>query len=128
MRKEILVIDGNKAIRFLLQTIFRKYYKVVAVPDGISAMEYLRRSSKPHLIIASPELDDMGDWKLIRHLSLSPLYNEIPLIVISSQNEYLLRANIMKYNVAECFSKPFDPLKLIGAADAILLGNRMHKV
>jgi CheY-like chemotaxis protein len=128
MRKEILVIDGNQAIRFLLQTIFRKYYKVVAVKDGISAMEHLRRNAKPHMIIASPELVDMGDWELIRHLSLSPLYNEIPLIVISSQPEIMLRANIMKYNVAECFSKPFDPLKLIAATDAILLGNRMHKL
>ena len=128
MRKEILVIDGNQAIRFLLQTIFRKYYKVVAVNDGISAMEHLRRNPKPHLIVASPELADMGDWDLIRHLSLSPLYNEIPLVVISSKPENMLRANIMKYNVADCFSKPFDPLRLIAATDAILLGSRMHKL
>ena len=127
MRKEILVIDGNKAIRFLLQTIFKRHYKVVGVPDGISAMEHLRHSHKPHLIIASPELSDMQDWELIKHLSLSPLYSEIPLIVISSREETALRAQTMRYKVLECFSKPFDPLKLIAATDAILMGSRLHK-
>ena len=128
MRKEILVIDGNKAIRFLIQTIFKRYYKVVSVPYGVAAMQYLRRQAKPNLIIGSPELDDMGDWELIRHLSLSPFYNDIPLIVISSQPEDMLQANVMKYNAVDCFSKPFNPLKLIGTVDALLLGSRIHKI
>jgi CheY-like chemotaxis protein len=101
---------------------------VVAVPDSIGAMSYLRRNAKPQLIIASPEMPDTGDWELIRHLSLSPLYNEVPLMVISSQPEDLLQANVMKYNVVECFSKPFDPLKLIAAVDSLLLGNKMFKI
>lgn len=128
MRKEILVIDGSRAIRFLIQTIFSRYYKVVAVADGVSAMEHLHRNTKPDLIIASPELADMGDWELIRHLSLSPMYNNIPLIVISSKPEDELRANLMKYNAVDAFSKPFDPLKLVAAADAILLGSKMHRI
>jgi DNA-binding response OmpR family regulator len=128
MRKEILVIDGSKAIRFLIKTIFSRHYKVVTVADGVGAMQYLRRHQKPHLMIVSPELDDMADWELIRHLSLSPLYNEVPLIVISSQPEDMLQANVMKYNAVECFSKPFDPLKLIATVDSLLLGSRMHKI
>lgn len=128
MRKEILVIDGSSAIRFLIQTIFSRHYKVVAAADGVSAMDYLRHNNKPDLIIASPELEDLGDWELIRHLSLSPMYNNIPLIVISSRPEAELRANLMKYNALDSFSKPFDPLKLIAAADAILLGSKMHRI
>lgn len=128
MRKEILVIDGSEAVRYLIQTIFRKHYKVVAVADGVSAMDYLRRGHNTDLIIASAELSDLQNWELIRHLSLSPLYNSIPLVVLSAQPEDELRANMMKYNAMECFSKPFDPLKLIAAVDNILLGSRMYTI
>ena len=47
MSKEILVIDGSKAMRFLLHTILKKHYKVVSVADGLSAMYYLARVPFP---------------------------------------------------------------------------------
>ncbi|HLO81995.1 MAG TPA: response regulator, partial [Chitinophagaceae bacterium] len=72
MKKEILIVEGSKAMRFLLHTIFKKHYKVVSVPDGISAMYFLRQGNKPDLIVLDPELSDMPDWELVKHLSLSP--------------------------------------------------------
>ena len=128
MRKEILVIDGSRAIRLLIRTIFRRFYRVVTVPDGISAMEYLRQGRNPDLVIASPELPDFSDWELIRHLSLSPFYTSIPILAISSRSADELSSDRMKYNLAGYFSKPFDPLKLIAEVDSILLGSRMHRI
>jgi CheY-like chemotaxis protein len=128
MKKEILVIEGSKAIRFLLHTIFGRHYNVVSVADGRSAMYHLRKGHRPDLIISDPELTDMQEWELVRHLSLNPLYNHIPQVVISSADEGQLRANAMKHNVAEYFTKPFNPLKLVEAVDTILLGSAMSKI
>lgn len=128
MKKEIMIVEGNKAMRFLLHTIFKKHYKVVSVPDGLSAMYALRQSNKPDLIIMDPDLSDMPDWELVKHLSLSPLYNEIPIVVISSYDENQLRANAMKHSVAEYYSKPFNPLKLVESVDALLMGSQIHKI
>jgi two-component system chemotaxis response regulator CheY len=128
MRKEILVIDGSRAIRLLINTILRRSYTVVAVPDGMLAMDHLRRGGNPDLVIASAELDDLRDWELIRHLCLSPLYHSIPILAISSRSAAELSTEGMKYNLAGCFSKPFDPLRLIAEVDCILLGSRMHRI
>lgn len=128
MKKEILIVEGNKAMRFLLHTIFKKHYKVISVPDGLSAMYALRQSNKPDLIIMDPDLADMPDWELVKHLSLSPLYNQIPIVVISSYDENQLRANAMKHSVAEYYSKPFNPLKLVESVDALLMGSQIHKI
>lgn len=128
MKKEIMIVEGNKAMRFLLHTIFKKHYKVVSVPDGLSAMYALRQSNKPDLIIMDPDLSDMPDWELVKHLSLSPLYNEIPIVIISSYDENQLRANAMKHSVAEYYSKPFNPLKLVESVDALLMGSQIHKI
>lgn len=128
MKKEILIVEGNKAMRFLLHTIFKKHYKVISVPDGLSAMYSLRQANKPDLIIMDPDLSDMPDWELVKHLSLSPLYNQIPIVVVSSYDENHLRLNAMKHSVAEYYSKPFNPLKLVESVDALLMGSQIHKI
>jgi len=128
MSKEILVIDGSKAMRFLLHTILKKHYKVVSVADGLSAMYYLRQGSLPHMIIVDPEINDMAQWELVKQLSLNNFYNQIPLVVISSDDEGTTKANAMKYNVAEYFTKPFNPSRLVESIDMILIGNHIIKV
>jgi DNA-binding response OmpR family regulator len=128
MRKEILVVDESKAIRFVLQTILRKHYKVTSVADGVSAMYCLRKNNLPDLIIINPDLNDFKDWELIRYLHNSHLYSSIPLMVISNQSEENTRLNAIKYQVANFFQKPFNPLYLLESVDNILIGSAVQKV
>ena len=127
MSKEILVIEGSKAMRFLLHTILKKHYKVVSVPDGLSAMYYLKQGSLPHMIIIDPEIADMPKWELVKQISLNSFYNQVPLVVISSNDEETTKINSMKYNVIEYFTKPFNPSRLIETIDMILVGNAVTK-
>jgi DNA-binding response OmpR family regulator len=127
MSKEILVIDGSKAMRFLLHTILKKHYKVVSVPDGLSAMYYLKQGSLPHMIIMDPDIADMPNWELVKQLSLNSFYNQIPLVVISSNDEEFTKINSMKYSVVEYFTKPFNPSRLVETIDMILVGNSINK-
>ncbi len=127
MSKEILVIDSSKAMRFLLHTILKKHYTVVSVADGLSAMHHLRQGTLPHMIIIDPQISDMPHWELVKQLSLNNFYNHIPMVVISSDDEDVTRANSMKYNVVEYFTKPFNPSRLVESIDMILIGNRVTK-
>jgi two-component system chemotaxis response regulator CheY len=128
MRKEIMVIDDSPAIRYMLQTILKKHYKVISVPDGVSAMYYLRQSAHPDLIIMDPELPDLADWELVRHLSGSHLYSSIPLMVISNESEEDTRSKSVLFGVMDFFLKPFNPISLLESVDNILVGNAMGKV
>jgi CheY-like chemotaxis protein len=128
MRKEILVVDDSKAIRFVLQTILRKHYKVTSVADGVSAMYCLRKHNLPDLIIINPDLNDFKDWELVRYLHNSHLYSSIPLMVISNQPEENTRLNAIKYQVVDFFQKPFNPLNLLESVDNVLVGSAFHKV
>ncbi|MCU0381399.1 MAG: response regulator [Chitinophagaceae bacterium] len=128
MRKEILVIDDSKAIRFMLHTILRKHYKVTSVADGVSAMYCLRKNQAPDLIIMNPELIDFPNWELVSYLQGSHLYASIPVIALSNQPESETRANAIKYGVVELFQKPFNPLRLLEAVDNLLVGNTLMKI
>jgi two-component system, chemotaxis family, chemotaxis protein CheY len=128
MRKEILVVDDSKAIRFVLQTILKKHYKVTSVADGVSAMYCLRKNNLPDLIIINPDLNDFRDWELIKYLHSSHLYSSIPLIIISNQPAESTRLNAIKYQVVDVFQKPFNPLNLLESVDSVLVGNAVYKV
>ena len=53
MRKEILVVDDSKAIRFVLQTILRKHYKVTSVADGVVASGTHTISHRSYFVMLS---------------------------------------------------------------------------
>jgi DNA-binding response OmpR family regulator len=128
MRKEILVIDDSKAIRFMLHTILRKHYKVTSVADGVSAMYCLRKNALPDLIILNPDLTDFPDWELVKYMQSSHLYSSIPLLVLSNQPEEDIRVNSIKYGVVDFFQKPFNPLRLLESVDNILVGSILSKI
>jgi DNA-binding response OmpR family regulator len=128
MRKEILVIDDSKAIRFMLHTILRKHYKVTSVADGVSAMYCLKKNNLPDLIILNPDLTDFPDWELVQYMHSSHLYSSIPLLVLSNQPEEDTRVNSIKYGVVDFFQKPFNPLRLLETVDNILVGSVLSKI
>jgi len=119
MKKQILAIDDSKAIRFLLQTVLGKDYQVITAPDGCSAMYWLSKKNLPDLIITDAQLPDMDNWELIEQLSISGLYRDIPMIVLSSLNKNETKSKCLQYGVAEHFTKPFNPIDLLEAVNKI---------
>jgi two-component system, chemotaxis family, chemotaxis protein CheY len=119
MKKQILAIDDSKAIRFLLQTVLGKDYQVITAPDGCSAMYWLSKKNLPDLIIIDAQLPDMDNWELVEQLSISGLYRDIPMIVLSSLNKNETKAKCIQYGVAEHFTKPFNPIDLQEAVNKI---------
>jgi two-component system, chemotaxis family, chemotaxis protein CheY len=119
MKKQILAIDDSKAIRFLLQTVLGKEYQVITAPDGCSAMYWLSKKNLPDLIIADAQLPDMDNWELVEQLSMSGLYRDIPMIVLSSLNKGETSVKCLQYGVAAHFTKPFNPEHLLEAIDKI---------
>ena len=119
MKKQILAIDDSKAIRFLLQTVLGKEYMVITAPDGCSAMYWLSKKNFPDLIIIDAQLPDMENWELVEQLSMSGLYKDIPMIVLSSLSNTETTTKCNQYGVAEYFTKPFNPIELLEKVNKI---------
>jgi CheY-like chemotaxis protein len=127
MKKQILVIDDSKAIRFLLQTVLGKDHQVITVPDGYSAMYYLTHRSHPDLIIADPQLPDMENWELVEQLSSSGMYGDIPVLVLSGLESKETELKCLEYGVAKYFLKPFNPVDLLECLDDLMKNGVMGR-
>jgi len=123
MKPLILVIDDNKAIRYLLQTILSKKYRVVSAPDAASAMFFLAEKNFPALIIADPVLADTPRWSLIEHLSESAMYKHIPIIVLSDADTSEVESKCIELGVAASYRKPFNPVTLMENIDQLVAGD-----
>ncbi|HVU95096.1 MAG TPA: response regulator [Puia sp.] len=120
MKKLILAIDDSKAIRFLLQTVFGREYQIVTVPDGYSALYFLNHRNLPDLIIADPRLPDMPDWELIRQISTSGMYGQIPVVVLSSLDRHETEMQCRDLGVVACFMKPFNPVEMLESVKLLM--------
>ena len=117
MKKQILAIDDSKAIRFLLQTVLGREYQVVTVPDGYSAMYYLSHRKLP----------DMENWELIRQLSSSGMYGDIPVLVLSGLDSKETALKCIEYGVVGHFLKPFNPVDLLSVIDNLVKSGELGK-
>jgi CheY-like chemotaxis protein len=120
MKQQILIIDGSKAIRFLLQTILGKKYQVITAPDGCSAMHWLSQRNEPDIIIADPQLPDMQNWELMEYLTSSGLYGSIPVIALSSLDKYETAQKCEELNIEQFFVKPFNPMDIHKAIENMI--------
>jgi CheY-like chemotaxis protein len=125
MKKQILAIDDSKAIRYLLQTVLGKDYKVTTASDAASAMFWLTKKNLPDLIIADPQLPDTKDWELIQYLASSGLYGSIPIIALSALDKKETVQQSKEFGVKYFFIKPFNPLELNNMVEHVI-SNRQH--
>lgn len=108
MKRDVLVVDRDRSVRFELHRLLSRSCDVTSVADGMSALYLLRRNPLPNLIIVDPELEDFPDWAFLRHLRNSILYSSIPVIVLSDGPGRELREKAHGHGVSDCFTKPMD--------------------
>ena len=119
MSKKILSVNGNKAMSYLLQTIFKKQFELVPVTDVLEAMYHLKTDNGIELLIVDVDYDPKKSWELIQHIKTSRIFN-VPVVVLATSNTEVIEKNCYEYNIEETFFKPFNPAELINAVKAML--------
>lgn len=122
MSKSILSVNGNKAMNYLLQTIFEREYDFVPVTDVFQATHYLRKNKNISALVVDLDYHPQQGWDLIEHIKSSRLF-KIPVIVLTTDNTEILRKKCYEFEVDEIFFKPFNPVDLIAALKGMMTVN-----
>ncbi len=124
----LLLVDDNEPLLRLLKAVFDKSYAVFTAADGVEVLHLLSKGIKPNLIICDVQMQNIGGFELVAHLSTSMLYRDIPIILITGTQ---LPLDIPQGgNVVKVMYKPFDPVTLGAEVNAVmnesLKGNLVH--
>src|SRR5687767_12053872 len=85
MKKRILVVDDDKDIRKLVETILTKEGFVTVGADSAADAFKKMQSSKPDLVILDLQLPDKDGFEVCRLLRSDPSTKYIPVVMLTVQ-------------------------------------------
>ena len=112
MKKKLLVIDDEPAIRLILEHYFGQEYDVVLTGNGREAMTWLREGHPIDAIVADYEMPVMNGLDFIRELRTVPAHGNTPLLMLSGTDETSKKILCLKEGADDYLVKPFNPEEL----------------
>ena len=83
--RRVLVVDDDLGTREALTDLLEDCgYSVIVATDGREALDYLRNSSAPGIIILDLMMPVMDGWEFLEQQSLDPALLGIPVIVVTA--------------------------------------------
>src|SRR5690606_17317389 len=128
MKQNLLIIEENVAIRYLLTTILGSKYKAITHADCYSAIKDLKQKDIQAIVI-NIEDQKCKNFNFLLHLNSSSFYSDIPVIVVSNNTSTDLRIRCLELGVEAYFLKPFDPLGLLDCVkDVLFMSDNMRRM
>ncbi|MES2878528.1 MAG: response regulator [Pseudomonadota bacterium] len=121
MAKTIMIVDDSASMRQVLGIALRGAgYTVIEGSDGRDALSKLT-GQKVHLIISDVNMPNMDGISFLKAVKQLPAYKFTPVIMLTTVSEEAKMAEGRAAGARAWVSKPFQPEKLIEAAQRLCL-------
>ncbi len=110
--KKFLAIDDEKSILMILNYVFGKKYDVIQKTNGLEAMQWIQDGNFPDVIVAYFNMPEMNGFEFIQQIRSSGLYKNIPLIMLSGNENTADKIKCLKAGADDYMVKPFNPEEL----------------
>jgi two-component system chemotaxis response regulator CheY len=103
-----LVIDDSRVIRAILkQSLQRLRFDVVEAGNGREALEHLRRSDRPDLILVDWNMPEMNGLEFVQAVRADAAYSDVRLMMVTTEHEGAQVARALEAGADEYLMKPF---------------------
>ena len=107
-RKTVMIVDDSPTIRKILGlTLERAGYKVVAEPDGESAIERLIQVV-PHLILLDIAMPKIDGYEVCKRIKQDPRTKHVPVVMLSGKGALFDKVKGHMAGATEYLTKPFE--------------------
>lgn len=112
MKRQLLIIDDNEMLLGLMNHCYNEAFELFLCQSLGEAMALLKNGLFPDAIVTDLNLPDEDGKGFISYLKTSPLYINIPLIVLSAEEKSQSRIECLKLGADDYVIKPFHPEEL----------------
>lgn len=106
-RKNVLIVEDESDIRYLLKDILKEEYIVYEAEDGLKAIELMRRIV-PDLIICDVRMPNMNGLELCNKIKDTPATCHIPFIILSARDSVEQHMEGFEVGADAYIAKPFQ--------------------
>ncbi|MGS1107138.1 response regulator [Achromobacter pestifer] len=120
MAATILVADDSATMRMIVQaTLTGAGWKVLTAGNGQEALEMARRH-QVDLVVSDWNMPVMGGLELIQGLRQEDEYLDVPVLVLTTEDDVDSKMAARDLGVCGWLSKPVDPDVLVELASELL--------
>ena len=112
-KRNILVIDDEKSICFILENTLKNEFNVISFSDGIEGLSYLENGNIPDLIISDLDMPGINGFLFLEKIRNSGFFDNIPVIILSGNDESTDKIKCFELGADDYVSKPFIPKEIM---------------
>lgn len=107
--KKILVIEDDDALSWVISRILSSEYEINVIKNGLEAMAWLTSGNIPDLIVSDLHMPQLNGIELLKFLQHSGIYKEIPVIILSGDEDPEVMKQCRNLGAVKYILKPFGP-------------------
>ena len=125
-KPKILIVDDEPFnVDYLEQELEELNYETIAAVNGQDALEKIA-SESPDLVLLDIMMPIMDGYAVLEKVKTDPVARNIPIIVISANNDLQSVIKGIKLGAEDYLPKPFEPTLLQARIQASLDRKRLH--
>ncbi len=119
-KKKVLVVDDSPTqLKLMSDPLMSRGYTIVTAMDGVEALEMVA-SEKPDLVVLDVIMPRKNGFRVCRDIKISPLYNAIKVILISSKDQESDKFWGERQGADLYITKPFTDEELVSGVARLL--------
>ena len=112
MKKQLLIVDDEIAVRLLLEHYLSEDYDVISKVDGEDAFSWIDSGNKPDLVLADIEMPKLDGFELLIKIREKYSAADIPYLVVSGKSKQDNYLKSYQLGANDYISKPFSASEL----------------
>jgi len=122
--RRTLVVDDSRVIRTIVgRTLQELGFKIEEASNGQEGLKLLQQGALPAMIMVDWNMPEMSGLEMVRAIRTNAAWNDVRLIMITSENEAERVQEALEAGADEYIMKPFskdmiqEKLLLLGVAE-----------
>lgn len=117
----VLVVDDEESARLLVRTLLEKRgYAALEASDGIEALRVIDAADDVGIAVVDLKMPRMDGLELIWELRDTPRWADLPIIVVTGEQDEILETQIMEEGADDYVRKPIDPRLFLARVESTL--------
>lgn len=112
VKRNILIIDDKIAIAKIIAVYLSKEYDITYFNTPVKAIQWLFEGNRPDIIILDIKMPEMNGDEFLAYLKRNGLYKDIPVVVLSGEENSDIRIKMLEEGAEDFILKPFNPMEL----------------
>ena len=125
-RLPILVAEDNTDLRHYITLLLSDKYQIIAVENGQAAIEQLKSSGPPALIISDLMMPIMDGMALAKRVKGNKDWCLVPIVILTARQSTEIKIDALRIGVDDYLTKPFKEEELLVRIDN-LIQNRSNR-